>query len=613
MVLPTSVWAANFSLDQFSSTGSRGFQIVPITFYLDWSAPRVQIQEASRIDHVSITIDARFDNASDLAEELGIAAKSTQIETLAHAYLAWGEACAERLLGDFAFVLWDSQKFRLVAARDPFGVKPLYFRTHAGQVWISSQIEPLLSTFAARPSLDDRRVVEYLMGQYASPDATFFQEIHEIPPGHIVTMTSSDVTRRCYWKPRKTRWSAGAPSRQECWNEFRRLFVQSVRRRLSSSDPSLVQISGGLDSSSIACAADAVVRGRGSPLPVVRGVAGIYPGLPCDESAFIDVVARRVKFPVDRWDATESNDEDLFDPRIDEPGIRATFNSGTVGDIALAQVHGASVILSGFGGDQLGKVSGFVRDLFADGHWFDAIAELLFFPGASTSSRAGRIKDIAAQIFPREFSRWAARSVSPQWLSADLRPFARSLFSDPVVEIDGLSHVQARAWGRLVAPRTLRNVSVLNAQANHHGVEYRFPFLDADLIRFVMTIPFQYWPRPASYARLHREALRDFIPEEITDRFGKAEFTPALAARVRKSAGRIRDVFGGPVWASSRYVDRVEANRLWRKVTLDSGKAARSEDWRHVWAVATLEVWLRKLFGYYAGGSVQEAWSWKTN
>jgi hypothetical protein len=218
------------------------------------------------------------------------------------------------------------------------------------------------------------------------------------------------VRVRRYWRPPSQGSTPIKIAHDEFREEFHRLFVESVGERLRSSAPVIVHVSGGLDSSSVAGAADLIGRAGNWPTPYVRGAAGLHPGLTTDEGPFIDAVARRVQFPIERWDATLTGptDPDLEDPSDAQPGVRALNRGGTIGDIAIARAHGASVVLSGIGGDELGTVFGFVKDLIADRRWSTVLDELLFFPGATMRTRAARLKQVVRQSVPSELLRWVA-------------------------------------------------------------------------------------------------------------------------------------------------------------------------------------------------------------
>jgi asparagine synthase (glutamine-hydrolysing) len=361
----------------------------------------------------------------------------------------------------------------------------------------------------------------------------------------------------------------------------------------------MIQVSGGLDSSSIAGAADSLVRSGQLPAPSILGVAGHYPGLECDETEFIDAVARRSEFPIERWNATESEPSDLTDPKFDEPGRTASID-GTIGDIAIARAHSASVILTGVGGDQLGIVGGVIRDMLASHDWTAAIEELLVFPNATMRSRIGRLKNVARQSAPSWLLKLNARrrAVAPSWLAMDFRATVRDLAACDLPQVPISSFVQKETWQRVTSAQTVRVVSMLCRQAYDYGREYRFPFLDRDLVQFILTIPYEFWPRPGPFARFHRRALADLLPSEVASRFGKADFTEALANRVRRAQPFLRPLLEDGPWASERYVRRDEARRFCLGV-INQNDTSTSNTWRQVWAIVTLEAWMRKVLEYH--------------
>jgi asparagine synthase (glutamine-hydrolysing) len=576
-----------------------------ISVRADWSpsdVARVVLRDAVRWKHLSVVADARIDNQLELQSALGSEPGSTVGELVARAYLTWGDEFPERLSGDFALVIWDSRERRIVAARDPFGVKPLSYRFGAEGIWLESHVRSLLATFARPPDLDDERILEYLLGRFRSCEATFFRDVRDVPAGHVIVATSSGVVRHRYWDPPVSEAENGTHDRREYYDEFRRLFVNAVRRRTRSSGPVLVHVSGGLDSSAIACAVDVVMRDGTLGTPAVEGVSATYPGLSCDESEFVELVARRIGFPIRRWDGLESDDSDLTDPRVDQPGLRAPFMGGTRGDVDLARARGSSVILAGTGGDQLGMVSGYVKDLIAEGQWAAAMREIAFFPGATMTSRYGRAKTVLGQSLPGSLLERFAGITTPEpvWLTAEHRESAKDLLTGRPRGHSSLRYVPRAVWTRLTSAQTARSVSFLNASAEVDGVEYRFPFLDKDLIHYTLTIPVKAWPRPGPYARLHRDALDGLLPPEITRRSAKAEFTPALVHRVMRARRLIDNLMSDGIWASSPYVILAEARRLWLSASAsgDGGRRLRSASWCDLWAIATLEVWLRRILGY---------------
>jgi asparagine synthase (glutamine-hydrolysing) len=172
-------------------------------------------------------------------------------EVLLAAYVAWGAACLDRLIGMFAFLVWDRKERRLFAARDRFGVKPLYLHERQdGALLVASEIKALHAAgVPARP--DDGAWATYLAhGLYEHSQHTFWEGIHSLPPGCFATWTNGR-TAVSPWYDLAARVGVDFDRRpdDEVWEEYRSLLEDSVRLRFRSDVPVGINLSGGLDSS----------------------------------------------------------------------------------------------------------------------------------------------------------------------------------------------------------------------------------------------------------------------------------------------------------------------------------------------------------------------------
>lgn len=559
---------------------------------------------AAELEGLSLVADARLDNLEDLRRELQRPGDESVGALILHGYRRWHDGVVERLLGDFAFVLWDAGRRRVVAARDPFGVRPLFYVARGPHTWFASQLSDLRRTLGGTLVLDDERIVEHLLWRYRSISATCFRDIRELPAGHVLTSSSAEPRLARYWFPPEPRSELARRGRDDLFEELRSLFRTAVRRRVRSPSPVVVHVSGGLDSSSIAMIADELGPEQGGP-PAFVGTGDVFPGLPCDESAYIDAVARAVHYRIERHDGRQSAPVDLTAPAFDAPGARMITTWGTDGDMQVAKAAGARVILAGLGGDDLMMATGFTRDLIVAGHWREAWSSLRA-EGISLKA-AVRVKGIAAQFLPVKVRGFRARQAAtpPAWLAPRFHELARDITAAGAAE-QGLvdarlgTLVRSQAWRRLNAPHNRRSIAAMQGKAGPLGVEYRFPFLDRDLIRFVLSLPPHCLPGPVRYARIHREAFRPFLPSAIADRSWKAEMSPALRERSERAQPVIEDLLTQGDWMSARYVDRTAAGRFLRTVAgAPVGTAAITpiDRWR-LWNVAAVEAWMRGLLMY---------------
>jgi asparagine synthase (glutamine-hydrolysing) len=246
----------------------------------------------------ALTADARVDNRDELMATLGLrrtdATQPTDAEIILAAYERWGEECVSRIIGDFAFALWDSTRQALFCGRDPMGIKPFYYYRSNDVFVFASEIKGLLSVQAVPQRLNELQLAYFLESKFDDTEITFYDGILRLRAGH-----SAWVGRDCAFRPRRYLSSDPVPeirlgSDGEYTEAFREVFTEAVRCRARSAYPVGSALSGGLDSSSIACTARDVLAARtAGPL---HTFSAVFPGLPeeerrvADETPFIDSV-----------------------------------------------------------------------------------------------------------------------------------------------------------------------------------------------------------------------------------------------------------------------------------------------------------------------------------
>src|SRR5262249_6414170 len=179
-------------------------------------------------------------------------------ETIIHLYEEHQHRVVEHLRGMFAFALWDRPKRQLLLARDRLGVKPLYYTlADDGTLYYSSEIKALLESGAVRPRLDYGALGDYAANRATSGEATLFEGIKRLMPGHTLRWRDGRVEIERYWDISFAK-AEPRPSDEAAAERFSELFNESVRLRLMSDVPLGMFLSGGIDSSAIAA-----VMGRG--------------------------------------------------------------------------------------------------------------------------------------------------------------------------------------------------------------------------------------------------------------------------------------------------------------------------------------------------------------
>jgi asparagine synthase (glutamine-hydrolysing) len=541
---------------------------------------------------VSVVLDGRIDNLPELAHLAGCDPSAPAEVVLARGYERLGEAVASAVVGDFAVVVWDPAREKLVAFRDPFGVAPLVFCATAGRLFLASSERQLVALEEVPRELDENSAVDFLLGWYSSWDATSFQGIKRLRPGHTLVAERGTfrLARTFFPPPEDARLASPAVVMEEC----RRLLFESVRARLVSGYPVMARLSGGIDSSCVVCAAAAL--GAREPLPApVTALSARYPGMPAaDEGPFIRAVVEHTRLPALEWDGNKRL------PRSEpgEPELQPTTAllqpDETTEEREILKRANARVLLDGLGGDQIGDFPGTMQDLGARRAWRE-IAGGLGRAGRSFAARQRAARDALLGALPGPVADSLRRARValerlPPWLSPLARQIAREMGRKGAgPQLTFASRGQARLWQLATSSRLVAAVEGGRRAAASLRAEVRYPYLDRRFVDFVLRIPLEYRVRHP-YRRIHREAMAADLPRLVADRETKAGFAAALVADVRRLAAPILAVLEGPRWESHRFVDQRRAAERARQVL---GHGSNWRDFHDLSRVAALELWLR--------------------
>lgn len=488
-----------------------------------------------------LVFDGRLDNREELLAALppppDTGAGSPDPALVLAAYEAFGDAFPERLAGDFALALFDQRRRRLLLARDAIGIRPLYYTRLPGAFLFASEVKALLAhpEVSARP--DDDLLASFLLdGAWDGQGMTFFRGVSSLLPAHLAILTPQGFGTRRYWDfdpSRQTRLRS-FPEHAEA---FRHHFGLAVRRRLRSTFPVAVSVSGGLDSSAIFCLAETLRRCNLARHPPILGVSYISPeGSPSDETAFLLEIERQYEVAIERvpigpMGPMNGSREAMW--HIEAPFLDAMWNT-TRTFLETAHQLGARVVLTGHWGDQILFDQAYLIDLLHRLAWSETWAHLKEFGRWWTDAdprhfRRRFLLDLVRYHVPHAllpylrrlrakghppwyaeaFRRRARRSLPRETLTMGRFPtaHARSLYE----EIRSSHHVQCMEWNNKVAAM--------------HGLEMAFPFLDRDLLSFLMGIPGEMQTWKGVPKAILRAAMRGVLPDAIAGRTWKADFS----------------------------------------------------------------------------------------
>jgi asparagine synthase (glutamine-hydrolysing) len=548
-----------------------------------------------------VVADARLDNRDELRESLSRrdGRSLSDAELLLRGYERWGVELAAHLEGDFAFVIWDAGCRQVYAARDPFGVRPLYYHASRTHLALASEVEQILALDGVAWEIEDDAVLDYLRGVYRHPGKTFFRAVARIAPGHTLVARDGTARETRYWQP--PREELRLARADEYHEEFRRLFELAVAARLESDRPLVAHLSGGLDSSSIACVAAEVYRREGSGRPPLRLASAVYPGLDCDETPYIDAVARLVPFPSERylgssWGPTE---DDVF--YVAYPWCES-LTGVAAGWRRMAVREGARVVLSGSGGDELLFEGGLFRDLLARGRWLALLRETALAPNYAAHSQRYWLMDAlrggAPPSLRRIYRRWvpARPAPPPAWLGPRLVERWQEPVPEEPVPWAWASHTQQWTWLGMTGAHQGWSMDQEGCRAAREGIELRFPFLDVRLVRFVLAVPVEH-RLPGGWMKvLLRRGLADLLPSEIAQRRGVTTFDTVVRRYVARYLEMHHGVAFDRTWACGPYVERRGVQELLNGLAGAPVESLGVDDGLTAWNILRLEMWLRQLY-----------------
>ena len=464
--------------------------------------------------------NGRLDNRQELCGTLGIRA-STDKETLAAAYRKWNTDAFRRIIGDWSLIIWDAVAQSLILTKDPVGTRPLFYSLDPDRlVWSSS-----LGWLVQNGRLSLGLSTEYLAGWLAlfpSASLTPYAAIRSVPPSSFVRFGSGRA-------PTIHSYSQIEPSdvyltadEHECEEIFRSLFANSVRRRLRSSEPVLADLSGGMDSSSIVCVADALLRHEADLAPRLDTVSYYDDDEPnWNERAYFSLVEQKrgrcgLHVPVDSAYYTAALFEgqelavvpaELGKTAPREQAVRAFIAS-----------EGHSTILCGVGGDEFtGGVPTPVpelADLLAAGAFRELFRQLTQWALSQKRPIAHVALDTVRAFVPK------TRTVPP-WLMPDFR--RRFAFA-----FNGYEMPLTLRGSRPSFQENLHALSAIQRQlaVSHVGsggpAEKCYPYLDGDLLQFLFNVPRVQLVQPGRRRSLMRRSLAGIVPDEILHRKRKA-------------------------------------------------------------------------------------------
>ena len=551
-----------------------------------------EIQPVVSSDGLMLTWDGRLDNRDDLINELFTRTRSetiiTDVEIVLAAYLRWGQKSFVRLVGDFGLALWDSWLRTLLLVRDVLGTRPINYYVDRRRIVWSTELLPLLDVANIPREVNEEYVAGFL-ARYPRAGLTPYKNVFAVRPHHVVSVNpAGGLTESRYWAldpNQEIRYQRDEDYEEHFINEF----SVGLKAQLRSHRPVFSELSGGLDSSSIVCAANRFVNNREVQTPRLETISHVYDAsTTADESRFIECVERHIGH-------TGYHLKESHYPLLSDLGRRPTFVPNGVdgftdyyrGAQKIMDQHQARVLLSGEGGDQMlgssDDPSPELCDLLVEGKLLALHNRLHIWSGALKRPYLWLLwQRTILPTLPQPVHR--SQKQLPRWFNGDFveRNHMREIINANL-DIYGFRLPSGR-------DQSAGFVSVVNHigagyRRAHFNVEIRYPYLHRPLVEFLQAIPAAQRLRPGE-----TRSFKTLLPDRIARRRTKGDPHESICRAVIREIPRLRELFKDARASAYGYVEPAALTEA-----LESAGHGLRVNFIALLKTISLEFWLRTL------------------
>lgn len=456
-------------------------------------------------------------------------------EVLLNLYLVEGEGMLARLNGMFAFAIWDQEKRRLFVARDGFGVKPFYYAEAASGFVFASELKALLQERSIPRAIDAQAVLNYITYLWCPAPRTMLESVKKLKPGFAMVVEEGRITRQWQFYDLPYGGNKSTLSPVDAADELRARLAEAVRRQMVADVPVGAFLSGGLDSSAIACFAREHAKDGNLDCFTIafKDDAWRKEGM-AEDLPYAQRVAKHLGVNLHTLEVGSEMAEgfanmvfQLDEPQADPAALNVLFIS------RMARENGIKVLLSGAGGDDI--FSGYRRHqaLNFEKYWSwlpvigrSGLKQLSQnFSGSCATGR--RLSKMFAYADADDLERLASyfnwvdpltrNTLISSWMRAELadgigtNPLLNTVrqLSPEISNLDKMLYLEAKYF------LADHNLNYTDKMAMAASLEVRVPFLDNDLVAFATSLPEQYKQRGAEGKWLLKKAMEPFLPHDV--------------------------------------------------------------------------------------------------
>ena len=513
-------------------------------------------------------------------------------EVIVHLYDRYGDDFVQHLNGQFAIAVWDSERQRLVLARDRAGIRPLFHTRSGGRIWFASEIKSLLAVLPDCARLNPLGLMQTLTYWSAVDPDTLYQGVQSLPPGCLLAIERDGTeTLTRYWDWTFPTAQETSPSRyphslEHATAELRELLIDAVRLQLRADVPVGAYLSGGLDSSGIV----ALIRGF-TDTPV-RTFSVAFEDGEYDESEYQQAMVRHLRTDHTTLRCTRRDIGEAF-PRLIRHTETPVLRTAPVPLMLLAgsvRQHGYKVVLTGEGADEVFGGYDLFKEAKVRRFWArqpnsrlrPRLLERLYGylhnspvskPAFAQSFFGQGMEHLQRPIFAH-VPRWTTSQRALSFLSPELRTLAAGW--DPLTAYEDTLPSAIQSWSPLardqyVEAKSLLAGYLLSSQGDRvamaNSIEGRFPYLDHRLIEFANKLPPSFKIRGMTEKHILRRALADLLPDDIVNRTKQPYRAPDSHSFFfdGKPLEYVADLMSESRIRDAGYFDASAVNRLFEK------------------------------------------------
>jgi len=485
---------------------------------------------------IVIAADVQLDNRRYLSQQTGTRGEVTDELLLLHAYRRWGTHCVQHLEGEFAFCIWDKQQRQLLVATDQMGCRALYYYDSPELFIFSSEQKGILAVKPGPHVFNEASLIEYYFRQ-SDPAGTYTKDVYALCAGNMLTLDNNIVDIKKYWTPAPGKYHF---KRFDEWTEcLRELLKIAVRNRIRTDRPVGITLSGGLDSSSVACILAPLLAEMNQPLYAFSSVLqDDVEGE--DERKYIDIIGRACPNIVQTYihaadsgpfqDTLHAFEKDEVFPNVFYYMDHAILDAARHKDIG--------VLFTGYGGDHWVSWKGnpVIYNLIRKGAFGSAWRLLKTF-----SQREGKpLWPILKREYIRHTPWYKKRHKSEiSYIGLGLQDDFYGRYRDTLV-FGSIQNITASMLKNISSGRTGLFPSMLANRNETYGMRSAVPLLSKNVLEFMMDVPDQLFVHGGYKRSLLRHAMQGVLPPAVQWRTDKGMYSPDFFSRLENNKQHIR-------------------------------------------------------------------------